>query len=129
MTLTVEQAKQILRERYDFFTSNVNAGNIEKAVTEYYTEGAYVTGHETPLVTGHAQVVGLFEEIHETFKDMNIELVDTRVVGDQCIYSLVTATSRLADTGESASIKSMLVWRRSGDEWRCDADIFAMGGF
>lgn len=129
MSLTVNIAEEILRERYDFFASNINAGNIGKVVAEYYTKSAYATGHETPLMLGQESLEGLFEEIHAEFRDMSIHMVDTRVAGDDCIYSLVTATSTLASSGESAAIKSLLVFIRLNGEWRCDADIFALGGF
>lgn len=130
MSLTVEQAKEILRERYDFFTDNINAGNINAAVTEYYTPNAYATGHEAPLMQGYEAMIGMFTEIAAEFKEMKIHLIDTRVAGDDCIYSLVTATSKLAATGEDAAIKSLLIFRKQDDgQWLCDADIFAMGGF
>jgi len=129
MSLTVNEAEVILRERYDFFTSNINAGDIAVIVDEYYTGSAYATGHETPLMQGRSSLIELFEGIHAEFKDMSIELVDTRVAGDNCIYSLVTAISTSADTGEKAAIKSLLVFIRENEEWRCDADIFALGGF
>lgn len=129
MSITVNEATDILRERYDFFTININAGNINEVVTSYYTESAYATGHETPLMSGYEALNGLFEEIHAEFKDMRIDMIDTRVAGDDCIYSLVTATSTLASVGEEATIKSLLVWRKVDGEWLCDADIFAMGGF
>ena len=129
MSLSVNEANEILRKKYTFFTENINAGNISKAVTEYYTESAYATGHEAPLFTGYEALIKLFEEIHATDKDMRINIVDTRVAGDTCIYSLVTASSRSASTNEVGTIKSLLVWRKVNNEWRCDADIFALGGF
>ena len=130
MALTVEKAKEILRERYDFFTTQINSGNINAAVTEYYTEGAYATGHEAPLMQGYDSLIDMFKDISAEFKEMQIHLIDTRVAGDDCIYSLVTATSNLAATGEDAAIKSLLVFRKDeGGQWLCDADIFAMGGF
>ena len=129
MSLSINEANDILRERYEFFTENINAGNINKAVTEYYTDSAYATGHEAPLFAGHEALIKLFEEIHAENKGIRIDIVDTRVAGDTCIYSLVTATSRLTATNDEATIKSLLVWRKQNSEWRCDADIFALGGF
>ena len=130
MSLTVEQAESILRERYDFFTDNINSGNINAAVTEYYTESAYATGHESPLMQGFDALIDMFTEIASEADDIKIHLIDTRVAGDDCIYSLVTATSKMAATGEDAAIKSLLVFRKQNDgKWLCDADIFALGGF
>jgi len=130
MTLTVDTAEKILRERYNFFTNAINTGNIEAAVTEYYAPDAYATGHETPLMKGFEAMIGMFTDIAQEFKNMKIHLIDTRVAGDDCIYSLATATSTLSATGEDAAIKSLLVFRKQSDgKWLCDADIFAMGGF
>jgi len=129
MSLTVSEAEVILRERYNFFVNKINVGDIAPIVDQYYTDRAYATGHETPLMQGRESLIGLFEDIHEEFKDMSIELVDTRVAGENCIYSLVTAISTHADSGEKAAIKSLLVFIRQNGHWRCDADIFALGGF
>ena len=86
-------------------SSNINAGNIEKAVKEYYTETAYATGHESPLSRGYGDLIEMFKEIQAEFKDMRIDMVDTRVAGDDCAYSLITATCRLESVGEEATIK------------------------
>lgn len=129
MSLTVREAEDILRERYDFFVTHYNAGDISKVVTGYYTESAYVTGHETPMIQGYQSLKALFEGLKAEFGSMRVELIDTRVASDDCIYSLVAATNQLVSSGEEAVVKSLLVFRKQDGEWRCDADIFAMGGF
>jgi hypothetical protein len=100
----------------------------EDIVKSMYVDETEITGEGVPeLYTGHQALVGLVGHLMEISKSTTIDLNRFRQLTDDVAYTWVTWNVTPADSSAPFQMKSLFVWKKTGNDWRIVADMFANG--
>ncbi|MBT7951860.1 MAG: hypothetical protein HN764_09575 [Gammaproteobacteria bacterium] len=76
---------------------------------------------------GKEGLIGMFNHVHSTQKDIKIEMVETREGDDSLIYNIANTRSVIRESNASAALKSLCIFRKTDAGLKCEVDFFALG--
>ena len=94
-----------------------------KAVADLYTEDAQVIAPGAPVAQGRAAIAALWQEsIDSGVKDVTLTTQNVESAGD---LACETGTVKLVASDGAASVaRYVVVWKRTGGQWKLHRDIW-----
>jgi ketosteroid isomerase-like protein len=124
----IEAVEASIRERSDVFEQYFRSGEAEELVRAYYVDDALTPLFSMPdkaLISGRQAITGAFETIMQAFSDCRLEQVKVHADGD--LAHELGRCDLTTNDGEAMTARYSILWRRSGDGWRVQSDLFAFG--
>lgn len=128
-TQSLQQIKQIIRQRSDLFEKNFAEGNAAQLVLDYYVPDALepvVSAPDAPAVVGRAAITTLFEGFVAGFGKARQVARFIRADGNLA-YEVSNSYLTPRGGGGELEFRYIATWRRCEDTWRVEADFFALG--
>ena len=109
------------------FEDAVRRGDLE-AIINLYDPDAVVLAPDSPMIKGHEAISQLWKSAIEEYglKSIRLESVELEIVGD-IAYEIGNGTLDMAPPGgrqETEEMKFLVVWKRSGGQWRLHRDTW-----
>lgn len=119
---------KILRAKYDLIEKASVTGDIRGMVKEVYSSQFVTAGQDSATVQNVDQLVEVLEQLIGGGARLKMTAMfgGGEMSGDLAYGFTLNEVTPLGG-GELMCGKSLMVWRREGDDWRCVADMFAMG--
>lgn len=120
-------ARTEIRERYNRFEEHFANGDAAAIVSSYYVDKPLLSAPDTALIRDRAGIEALFAEIMKVASAVRFETIEFQQSGDLG-YEIGRAFLTMRDgSGPQTECRTMVVWRRTPDGWRAEADFFAYG--
>ena len=109
------------------FEDAVRRGDLEAIGNLYYPD-AVVMAPDSPMIKGREAIKQLWKSAIEDYglKSIRLESVELDIVGD-IASEIGYGTLDMAPPGggqETEQVKFLVVWKRSGDQWRLHRDTW-----
>lgn len=117
----------IIRGRSDVFEADFAAGDAMGLVSRYYVETPRVIMPGMPMLTGREPITNMMKGMMEGYSACSLRQIEVRQSADMA-YELSEATLAPRDpAAEPLSVRYVIIWTRTGGEWRVAIDFFGWG--
>lgn len=123
MTLAVAELEAHLIQRLAYFCEMFDANRVDELVDNFYTEDAVVEGPGLPVQKGLAAIKAIFGEARKSYKGIEIAMDPLVHPDENLAYGFIT-NRNIRNDGEVEIHRAHIVWRKVGDQWRCQTDFF-----
>ena len=109
------------------FMAAAKRGDANSAAANY-AEDAWLLAPNAPMIRGRAEIEAFWAARFERIASVVLTTVDVIDLGNYGACEVGTSLVTPKDGSEPVSGKYMVVWRRSGGEWRLESDMMNGNG-
>lgn len=121
-----------LDARYAAFSEAYARANVQMLMDQVYAPDAFYLPPGSPILEGQDQFRGQFSFLERFARagapgpDISFDIVDRDIAGDLA-YDIGVYTIRSPDApdGQAGQGKFIVIWKRTGGEWRIHADAYS----
>jgi len=119
----------VINAKYKLSEKAFAENNVEILLEEFYSKDVFVVGEGSSPVIGHEQLATVLEELVQGAK--RIELTSERAdhQSDDTVYDFVNYRVFPSDDSPAFNVRSLLVWKKVGGDWRVSADMYTFGDY
>jgi uncharacterized protein (TIGR02246 family) len=118
------QDKATIQKLNDKFAEAFNKGDAT-AIAAMYTDDAVVLPPGSEMVKGKSAIQAYWKKSSEQLGDIKLVTVDVKPLGNIAAREIGTFTLKTkAQPPQDVAGKYVVVWRKTGREWKLDTDIW-----
>ena len=110
------------------YEANFRSGDYRAMVERFYSPEIRMIVPDMPVIEGREPLIQLIQQLGASYCEVRLLPKETRFgpAGDVA-WQVANSVLVPRDGAKEVECRYVVIWKKTGDEWFCEADFFAYG--